>query len=109
MLTGRKVLYIWSFRPINIGVRRKRDVGVDFLAKPSRPGRLVAATACQGRHETPGTQLGRPQGPRRAEERPRTMPATARESTGLVAGADEALDAGPLDRPTQALVELDRR
>jgi hypothetical protein len=28
---------------------------------PSRPGRLVAATPCRGRHETPGTHLGRPQ------------------------------------------------
>jgi hypothetical protein len=28
--------------------------------KPPRPGRLVAATACPGRHETPGMQLGRP-------------------------------------------------
>jgi hypothetical protein len=30
---------------------------------PPRPGRLVAASACPGRHETPGTQLGRPLGP----------------------------------------------
>src|SRR6185437_11546754 len=34
---------------------------VTFPAKPSRPGRLVAATACPGRHETPGTNLGRPE------------------------------------------------
>ncbi|HEX4305788.1 MAG TPA: hypothetical protein VHZ54_07130, partial [Solirubrobacterales bacterium] len=33
--------------------------------------RLVAATACQGRHETPGTHLGRPRGP---EERPPQPP-----------------------------------
>ena len=26
-----------------------------FPPKASRPGRFVAATACQGRHETPGT------------------------------------------------------
>src|ERR1700761_873397 len=37
-----------------------------FPTKPSRPGRLVAATACPGRHETPGTQLGRPPWPRSA-------------------------------------------
>src|SRR5215467_10520173 len=28
-----------------------------------RPGRLVAVTACQDRHETPGTHLGRAQWP----------------------------------------------
>ena len=33
------------------------------LTNPSRPGRLVAATACQGRHETPGTQLGQARAP----------------------------------------------
>ena len=31
---------------------------------PHRPGRLVAATACPGRHETPGTHLGRRSGRR---------------------------------------------
>ena len=35
-----------------------------FPTKPLRPGRLVAATACPGRHETPGTHLGRPRRPR---------------------------------------------
>jgi hypothetical protein len=29
-------------------------------SNPSRPGRLVAATPSRGRHETPGTHLGRP-------------------------------------------------
>src|SRR6202789_4364425 len=46
---------------------------VTFPETPSRPGRLVAVTACPGRHETPETQLGRPGGPpalalRRARE-----------------------------------------
>src|ERR1700710_543731 len=41
------------------GVRLR--VGLPPLpADPSRPGRLVAATPCRGRHETPGTYLGRP-------------------------------------------------
>src|ERR1700742_3053074 len=35
-------------------------VPVTFPESPSRPGRLVAATACPGHHETPGTHLGRP-------------------------------------------------
>ena len=35
-----------------------------FPPNPSRPGRLVAVTACPGRHETPGTHLGRPPRPR---------------------------------------------
>jgi hypothetical protein len=40
-------------------------------ANPSRPGRLVAATPCRGRHETPGTHLGRPHGrPRPALNQP---------------------------------------
>ncbi len=39
---------------------------MSFPAKRSRPGRLVAATACPGRHETPGTHLGRPPRPRTA-------------------------------------------
>ena len=30
-----------------------------FPESPSRPGRLVAATAGPGRRETPGTDLGR--------------------------------------------------
>src|ERR1700748_3410817 len=38
---------------------RVPDHLVSFPAKPSRPGRLVAATACPGRHETPGTHRGR--------------------------------------------------
>src|ERR1700761_6806814 len=41
--------------------------------KPPRPGRLVAATACPGRHETPGTSLGRAQPPR-ATPSPTTAP-----------------------------------
>jgi hypothetical protein len=32
---------------------------LNTLRTSSRPGRLVAATACPGRHETPGTHLGR--------------------------------------------------
>jgi hypothetical protein len=56
-LMGRKLNYVFSFRPINIrGARRgdERAKPLDFPAKPTRPGRLVAATACPGRHETPG-------------------------------------------------------
>ncbi len=44
------------------------------LPKPSRAGRLVAATACQGRHETPGTHLGRPE--RLEARRPSPEPVT---------------------------------
>jgi len=33
MLMGRKVLYIWTFRPINIRVLQKRDGGVEFRAE----------------------------------------------------------------------------
>ena len=46
--------------------RRKRHVPVDFLTGPSRPGRLMAVTACPDRHETPGTHLGRPRRPKHA-------------------------------------------
>src|SRR5271156_2462993 len=42
-----------------------------FPTAPSRPGRLVAAAACQGRHETPGTWLGRAAGPGARPSRPR--------------------------------------
>jgi hypothetical protein len=63
MLMGRKLTYVFSFRPINLAGARKGDERaelVDFPETPSRPGRLVAATACPGRHDTPGTtQLGR--------------------------------------------------
>ena len=34
--------------------RYERAEASTFSANPSRPGRLVAATACPGRHETPG-------------------------------------------------------
>src|ERR1700753_2884537 len=48
---------------------RSRERGVPpvpgtFPETPSRPGRLVAVTACPARHETPGTHLGRPEPPR---------------------------------------------
>jgi hypothetical protein len=52
--------------PFPAGRSRKDRVRVGLPQHPphpSRPGRLVAASACPGRHETPGTQLGRPQRP----------------------------------------------
>ena len=61
--------------------RRLSHVFMDFPTNPSRPGRLVAATACPGRHETPGTHLGRPPAPQTAAvppERPRLAPPTRR-------------------------------
>jgi hypothetical protein len=64
MLMGRKLNYVFSFRPINISGAREGDERAETVAFPaeaSRPGRLVAATACPGRHETPGTHLGRPE------------------------------------------------
>ena len=65
---GRKLNYVFSFRPINIpGAREGDERGelVDLSAEASRPGRLVAATACPGRHETPGTDLGWAERPRK--------------------------------------------
>jgi hypothetical protein len=53
MLMGRKPDYLTGFRPINIPCARKGDEGdepVTFSAEASRPGRLVAATACPGRN-----------------------------------------------------------
>ena len=44
---------------------------------PSRPGRLVAATARPGRHETPGTHLGRPEWTTPASRRPDPAPMAA--------------------------------
>src|ERR1700758_5497529 len=44
-----------SRRPDRWDLRDEAPVPVTFPPNPSRPGRLVAATACPGRHETPGT------------------------------------------------------
>src|ERR1700761_5082781 len=52
---------MWT-RDVRRQTSRKRGVSpvlVTFPESPSRPGRLVAVTTCPGRHETPGTQLGR--------------------------------------------------
>ena len=76
MLMGRKVRHVVVFRPVNLGVRRMGDGAVEFLAEASRPGRLVAATASPGRHETPGTDLGR-------AERPRTTSSVGRAELPL--------------------------
>ena len=63
---GRKVRHVVVFRPVNLGVRRMGDGAVEFLAEASLPGGLMAVTACQERHETPRTDLGRAEQPRTA-------------------------------------------
>src|SRR6185312_5697266 len=50
--------------------RRKRHEPPRFPPEGSRPGRLVAATACPGRHETPGTAGLQPPGPGPSPSRP---------------------------------------
>src|SRR6202012_5726094 len=42
---------------------RRRHIPVKIPTQGSRPGRLVAATACPGRHETPGAADPQPQRP----------------------------------------------
>jgi hypothetical protein len=69
-------------RDLHRGTGAKGDGSVEFLPPydpsetPSRPGRLVAVTACPGRHETTGTYLADPPG--------------IREARGLDRGADLA-------------------
>src|ERR1700743_165497 len=63
------------FGPLTLGAPGRGTNGPN----PSRPGRLVAATACPGRHETPGTNLGRPL-------RPPSLLAAAVDDPALVAG-----------------------
>src|ERR1700748_194138 len=55
---------------------------VNFPAEASRPGRLVAATACPGRHETPGTYLGRAERPRATAREPTLRPEARRSRRG---------------------------
>src|SRR3954465_13489678 len=58
-------------------LRRAAPIPVQFPPRPSRPGRLVAATACQGRHETPGTWNHPPAGPDPRPPPPPPPPATS--------------------------------
>ena len=81
---GRKPDYMAGFRPINPralwrrgGFPRMRTGSARFLSEASRPGRLVAATACPGRHETPRTvrpQSSRPRIPPPQSVRPEPLP-----------------------------------
>jgi hypothetical protein len=86
------------------GRPRKADFVSAFRRTPlisSRPGRLVAATACPGRHETPGTHLGRAGPPRRT---PNSDGRDGRTASKHAASRPAATDHAPAPPPTPPAV-----
>ena len=72
-------------------LRRDGPIPVPLPPKASRPGRLVAATACPGRHETPGTVVPRRDGPKPSAVHDRSGPNPRRSATADSAAVTDAL------------------